>query len=74
MILTQNQAAANLIAEKKALVEQLRREMEVNREKVSVVVHELIAYCESHKHHDVLINGFRSEYNPFNEDNDSTCF
>lgn len=69
----QSEVVANLIADKKA-VQQLRRELGVNRHKVSMVVKDLIAYCESHKQRDVLVYGFRSEDNPFSEETGCTCF
>lgn len=69
-----SQAAANLIAQKKT-VQQLRREAAVNRQKVSVVVKDLIAYCESHKKQDVLVHGFKSQkHNPFREETGCTFF
>lgn len=69
-----SQAAANLITQKK-IVQQMRREAAVNRQKVSFVVKDLIAYCESHKKHDVLVHGFKSQkHNPFREETGCTFF
>ena len=50
-------------------IEQLRREASVNREKVSVVVKDLISHCRRNQRHDSLLSGFRwPRKNPYDQD------
>ena len=50
-------------------LEQLRREASVNREKVSVVVQDLISHCRRNQRHDSLLSGFRwPRKNPYDQD------
>lgn len=52
----------------KVEVEQLRRELAVDRKNVSQVCKELIGYCETHKKNDVLFTGFSANIeNPYRE-------
>ena len=52
----------------KKLVEQLRIEAPLKREKLSVVCKELLSYIEDHKKEDPLVSGFSSQNdNPYKE-------
>lgn len=68
---TSNENLLNL----KKTVEQLKLEANLNRQKASVGINDLIAYCEKHKKQDVLANGFRfQQHNPFRDTADCIFF
>ena len=48
------------ISEEKKNLAQLKKEMELKREKVSVVVKDLIDYCVSNQYNDSLVKGLTS--------------
>ncbi|EPB75736.1 GGL domain protein [Ancylostoma ceylanicum] len=51
----------------KTIVEQLRREKQVQRKNVSEVARDLLDYCEKHKAGDTLVSGTTDAQNPFRE-------
>ncbi|XP_053329532.1 guanine nucleotide-binding protein G(I)/G(S)/G(O) subunit gamma-8 [Spea bombifrons] len=55
------------IAEARKAVEQLKMEVNVNRMKVSLVVSELLSFCQSHSLSDPLVSPVPSSENPFRE-------
>lgn len=61
-------SSGNNLANLRKNVHQLKRELAVKREKVSVVSKELVEYCQTHAKMDVLVSGFKSQkQNPFAE-------
>ncbi|XP_063794500.1 guanine nucleotide-binding protein G(I)/G(S)/G(O) subunit gamma-8-like isoform X6 [Pseudophryne corroboree] len=55
------------ISEARKDVEQLKMEVNVNRMKVSVVVSEMLSFCQSHSLSDPLVSPVPSAENPFRE-------
>jgi hypothetical protein len=56
------------ILEQKEIIEQLKMEVKIKREKLSFVIGDLISYCEKHQKEDALAFGFKSmKDNPFQE-------
>ncbi|XGW05516.1 hypothetical protein V3C99_016120, partial [Haemonchus contortus] len=51
----------------KTVVEQLRREAQMQRKNVSEVARDLLDYCEKHKATDTLVSGTTDAQNPFRE-------
>lgn len=61
-------ANAAKIIEHKELIEQLKVEVKLDRLKMSVVIKDLIKYCEDNQKNDPLVSGFKSmKDNPFQE-------
>ena len=54
-------------------VEQLRRELTVQRVKLSICVNELIQYCEQQGNVDPLVSPKAHADNPFRNSGDSVC-
>ncbi|KAG8448437.1 hypothetical protein GDO86_015506 [Hymenochirus boettgeri] len=55
------------IAEARKTVEQLRMEMNINRMQVSMVVSEILSFCQDHAHSDPLVSPVPSAENPFRD-------
>ena len=57
------------------LVEQLRREVPINRQNVSASINELIKYCKVNSGHDPLLNASicDKKFNPFNDEVPTCC-
>ena len=49
---------------RRVLVEQLRREANISRVKVSVACADLIKYCQDHQDADILVTGAKDQ-NPY---------
>ncbi|XP_063289396.1 guanine nucleotide-binding protein G(I)/G(S)/G(O) subunit gamma-8 [Pelobates fuscus] len=55
------------IAEARKTVEQLKMEVNVSRTKVSIVVSEILSFCQSHSLSDPLVSPVPAPENPFRE-------
>ncbi|CAF0807763.1 unnamed protein product [Didymodactylos carnosus] len=56
------------VSTKKKLVEQLRQEASIDRQKVSTVCKDIIKFCQDHESADVLVRGWSNQKeNPFKE-------
>ncbi|KAM8953582.1 guanine nucleotide-binding protein G(I)/G(S)/G(O) subunit gamma-8 [Pelodytes ibericus] len=55
------------ISEARKTVEQLKMEVNINRMKVSLVVSEILSFCQSHSLSDPLVSPVPSAENPFKD-------
>ncbi|OCT66101.1 guanine nucleotide-binding protein G(I)/G(S)/G(O) subunit gamma-8-like [Xenopus laevis] len=55
------------IAEARNAVEQLRMEVNIDRMQVSLVVSDILSFCQSHSPADPLVSSIPSAENPFRE-------
>ncbi|KAE8584868.1 hypothetical protein XENTR_v10021137 [Xenopus tropicalis] len=55
------------IAEARKAVEQLRMEVHIDRMQVSVVVSDIMSFCQSHSPSDPLVSPIPSAENPFRD-------
>jgi len=51
----------------KLQLDQLRKEVALDRKRISVTAKDLMTYCEENKAHDGLVTGISDSHNPFQE-------